>query len=110
MSVVSCQPTRESPVAYPFQGEQQSQGHHFTGIHGGLAMLWQMTHHIIHSTEQFNDKILSSHRVLLIANGLATLSLWELDAFFQLAPKVNKRYWSWLAAASQIAESIAIPI
>ena len=69
VSEVSPQPPIEGPVAHPLEGKQQRQRHHFTGIQVGLRMLGYVQHLVIHTAEQFDDKIFGGHGVPLSLSG-----------------------------------------
>jgi hypothetical protein len=62
---VTLYPAVEGPIAYSFDGEQQSQCHYLARVQTGLAMLGHIVHGIIYSAKQFRDKIGCRHEVLL---------------------------------------------
>jgi hypothetical protein len=60
---IPLQPAVKRSVTDTLEGEQQGQGYDFTGVQFGLCVLGNVQHPVIHTAEQFDDKIFSSHGV-----------------------------------------------
>jgi len=69
LPVVSLQPAIKGAIAHPFEGEQNGQRDHFAGIETGLGMLLRIWHLVIYTAKQVNDKMLGSHKGILLLSG-----------------------------------------
>jgi hypothetical protein len=66
---ISNQPAIKGAISHSLERKQNGQGDDFAGIQVGLWMFREVSHLIIYSAEQFNDKIFGGHEGLLLLFG-----------------------------------------
>src|SRR5262245_55083452 len=93
-SIVARQPAIEGTIPDPFEGMQQSQGHHLTGPEVRLRMFGDGAHLFIDLIEQRRDKIHCDHGLLRSSPGCTlSTSVEEVHAHDNKASKYYCIYW-----------------
>ena len=71
-------PAIKGAITYSFKGQQQPHSDHLARVQTGLRMLGQRLHLIIYGAEQFSDKVMGGHVLLLQRQGFwSPLPRWR---------------------------------
>src|SRR3712207_6101004 len=68
-AVIATEPAIERTWSHPFERKQERQRHNLAGIELGLGMLGLISHALVYSTEQIDDKLVRRHAKRLLVCG-----------------------------------------